>query len=120
MTLGNNRKFGECGEDLACRYLERNGDKILERNKHYSRFCEIDIIAQYKNTVVFVEVKTRKTNNFGTPIEAITRSKYENICKGVQYYLAENKVKDYRIDVVGITLKPEIKIEHLKNVGIGA
>ena len=112
----NNRKFGNAGEDLACRYLEKQGYKILERNKHYSRFCELDIIAQYKNTTVFVEVKTRKTDNFGAPFEAITKTKFENLKKGVQFYLSENKVKDYRIDVIGITLKPEIKIEHLKNV----
>ena len=77
----NNRKFGCAGEDLACRYLEKNGYEILERNKHYSRFCEIDIIAKYKDTVIFVEVKTRKTDNFGIPFEAITRTKYENIKK---------------------------------------
>ena len=112
----NNKKIGNAGEDLACRYLERNGYKILERNKHYSRFCEIDIIAEYKNTIVFVEVKTRKTNSFGTPAETITKTKFEHIKQGVQYYLTEHKVKDFRIDVVGITLKPEIKIEHLKNV----
>lgn len=112
----NNRKFGDAGEDLACRYLENNGYEILERNKHYSRFCEIDIIAKHKNTIVFVEVKTRKSNAYGTPMEAITRTKYENIRKGVQYYIAENKVNDYRIDVVGITLKPELTIKHLKNV----
>ena len=112
----NNRKFGDAGEDLACRYLEKQGYQILERNKHYSKFCELDIIAKYKNTTVFVEVKTRKTANFGTPFEAITKNKYENIKLGVQFYLEENKVKDYRIDVIGITLKPEIKIEHLKNV----
>ncbi len=112
----NNRKFGNTGEDLACRYLEKQGYKILERNKHYSRFCELDIIAQYKNTTVFVEVKTRKTDHFGAPFEAITKTKFENLKKGVQFYLSENKIKDYRIDVIGITLKPEIKIEHLKNV----
>ncbi len=114
----NNRKFGDAGEDLACRYLEKQGYEILERNKHYSRFCELDIIAKQKNTVVFVEVKTRKTADFGTPFEAVTKTKYENIKRGVQFYLAENKVKDYRVDVIGITLKPEIKIEHLKNVYI--
>ena len=112
----NNRKFGKAGEDLACRYLEKNGYTILERNKHYSRFCELDIIAKHKNTIVFIEVKTRKTDNFGTPFEAVTKTKYENIKKGVQFYLSENKVKDYRIDVIGITLKPDIKIEHIKNV----
>lgn len=112
----NNRKIGNAGEDLACRYLEKQGFKILERNKHYSRFCEIDIIAEFKNTIVFVEVKTRKSDNFGTPFEAISKTKYDNIKKGVQYYLSENKVKNYRIDVIGITLKPEMKIEHLKNI----
>lgn len=111
-----NKKIGNAGEDLACRYLEKRGYKILERNKHYSRFCEIDIIAEYKNTLVFVEVKTRTTNDFGTPIEAITKSKYENIKKGIQFYLQEHKFQKYRIDVIGITLKPELKIEHLKNV----
>ena len=114
----NNRKFGDAGEDLASRYLQKQGYEILERNKHYSRFCEIDIIAKDKNTIVFVEVKTRKTDAFGSPLEAITQSKYANIKKGVQFYLAENKVKNYRIDVVGITLKPEIKNEHQKNIQI--
>jgi putative endonuclease len=112
----NNKIVGNAGEDLACRYLEKNGYKILERNKHYSRFCEIDIIAQYKKTIVFVEVKTRRTDAFGTPQEAITKTKYENIKKGVQFYLSENKIKDFRIDVISITLKPQIKIEHLKNI----
>lgn len=112
----NNRKLGDAGEDLACRYLQKQGYEILERNKHYSRFCEIDVIAKYKDTIVFVEVKTRKTDNFGAPMEAITASKYANIRKGVQFYLSENKIKNFRIDVIGITLKPEVRIEHLKNI----
>lgn len=112
----NNREFGDAGEDLACRYLEKQGYKILERNKHFSKFCEIDIIAKHKDTVIFVEVKTRKTDGFGTPLEAITPSKLANIKKGVQFYISENKVKKYRIDVVGITLKPEMHITHLKNI----
>lgn len=112
----NNRKLGDAGEDLTCRYLQKQGYEILERNKHYSRFCEIDIIAKHKDVIVFVEVKTRKTNEFGNPLEAITKNKYANLRKGVQFYLSENKVKNYRIDIVGITLKPEIKIEHLKNI----
>ncbi len=114
----NNRKLGDAGEDLACRYLQKQGYEILERNKHYSRFCEIDIIAKQKDNIVFIEVKTRKTDSFGSPLEAITSSKYANIKKGIQFYLTENNVKQYRIDVVGITLKPEIKIEHLKNIQI--
>ena len=112
----NNRQFGDMGEEIACKYLIGNGYKILERNVHYSRFCELDIVAQYKNTLVFVEVKTRKSDTFGTPMEAITKTKYENIKKGALNYLSEHFSRDYRIDVIGITLKPELKIEHLQNV----
>ena len=72
----NNKTVGNAGEDLACRYLQKQGYEILERNKHYSKFCEIDIIAKHKSTIVFIEVKTRKTNEFGTPSEAITKTKY--------------------------------------------
>lgn len=112
----NNRDFGNKGEDLACEYLVKNGYEIIERNKHFSKLCEIDIIAKFKNRVVFVEVKTRRTNSFGTPLEAITKTKYNNIKTGVLSYLQENKIKNYQIDVIGITLEPELKIEHLKNI----
>ncbi|MBR6098174.1 YraN family protein [bacterium] len=112
------KTLGNAGEDLACRYLEKNGYKILERNVRYSRFCELDIVAQLKDTTVFVEVKTRSTDVCGTPIEAVTKSKYENIKKGVYFYLENHKVKKYRIDVIGITLKPEMKIEHFRNISM--
>lgn len=112
----NNRDFGNMGEEIAVKYLQNNGYKILDRNVHYSRFCELDIIAQIKNITVFVEVKTRTTNNFGTPIEAITKTKYENIKKGALNYLTKHPAKSFRIDVIGITLKPELKIEHITNI----
>ena len=112
----NNREFGNKGEDLACEYLLKNGYEIVERNKHFSKLCEIDIIAKIKKKYVFVEVKTRRTNAYGSPIEAVTSGKYSNIKTGVLSYLQENKINDYRIDVIGITLEPELKIEHIKNV----
>ena len=43
----NNRQFGNFGEEIACKYLLDNGYKIIARNVHYSRFCELDIIAEY-------------------------------------------------------------------------
>lgn len=112
----NNREFGNKGEDLACEYLVKNGYEIVERNKHFSKFCEIDIIAKLKSKYVFVEVKTRRTSAFGSPLEAVTKDKYNKVKLGLFSYLQENKIKDYRIDVIGITLEPELKIEHLKNV----
>ena len=99
--------------------LANNSYKILEMNKRFSRFCEIDIIALDKNTLVFCEVKTRKTNICGQPLEAITKSKYENIKKGVFLYLQENpKYKKFRIDAVSIILTPKLEIKHLKNINI--
>ena len=112
----NNRQFGDMGEEIAAKYLKDKGYEILDRNVHYSRFCELDIVAKQKNTLVFVEVKTRKTDAFGTPFEAITKTKHENIKKGALNYLSEHNYKSYRIDVIGITLEPELKIEHLQNI----
>lgn len=112
----NKREFGNKGEDLACDYLVKNGYEIIERNKHFSKLCEIDIIAKFKNKFVFVEVKTRKNDNFGTPMEAITPAKYKNIKTGVLTYISENNIKNYRIDAIAITLYPQLKIEHLQNI----
>ncbi len=108
---------GRRGETIAKGYLEKQGYKILETNKRFSKLCEIDIIALNKDTLVFVEVKTRSSDRFGAPEEAITKTKYNNIKTGVFSYLRENpQYKKYRIDVVSIILNPTIEIKHFKNV----
>ena len=113
----NNISTGKKGEDLAAEYLIKKGYKILERNKHFSKFCEIDIIALDKNTLVFCEVKTRKTTICGSPLEAITKSKYQNIKKGIFLYLQENSnYKRFRVDAISIVLEPKLEIVHLKNI----
>ena len=113
----SNISLGKNGEEIAKTHLEKMGYKILETNKRFSRMCEIDIIALDKDTLVFVEVKTRKTNICGHPLEAITRTKYNHIKQGVFLYLQENnQYKKYRIDAISVLLKPEIKIEHLRNI----
>lgn len=113
----SNISIGKKGEELAQEFLKKQGYKILETNKHFSKFCEIDIIAEDKNTLVFCEVKTRKTDICGSPLEAITKSKYQNIKKGVFFYLHENpKYKKFRIDAISIILEPKLEIKHLKNI----
>ena len=112
-----NQSLGKNGEEIAKKYLENKGYKILETNKRFSRFCEIDIIALDKNTLVFVEVKTRKTDICGQPFEAISKEKYMNIKTGVFMYLKENsKYKKFRIDAVSVLIKPELTIKHLQNI----
>ena len=113
----NNITVGKNGEELACEYLKKKGYKILETNKRFSRYCEIDIIALDNSTLVFCEVKTRKTNVCGSPLEAITKTKYQNIKKGIFFYLQENpNFKKFRIDAISIVLKPKLEITHLKNI----
>lgn len=113
-----NKEVGTNGEVLAQEYLKKQGYEILEVNKRFSRFCEIDIIAKHKDTLVFIEVKTRSSNFCGSGFEAITKTKYENIKTGLFTYLQDTKVKykNYRIDAISVMLNPEIKIEHLKNI----
>ncbi len=110
------KKTGQIGENLAADYLKKRGYEILERNVHFSKSCEIDIIAKEKDCIVFVEVKTRSSDFCGSPLEAITKTKYQNIKTGVFTYLKDKNYKQFRIDVIGITLKPKLEINHLKNV----
>lgn len=114
----SNKAVGEKGELLAQGYLKKQNYEILETNKRFSRFCEIDIIAKDKDTLVFVEVKTRSSEFCGSPFEAITKTKYENIKTGLFTYMQETKVKykNFRIDAISVVLNPEIKISHLKNI----
>ena len=109
--------MGKNGEELAVEYLEKQGYKIIETNKRFSKLCEIDIIAQDAQVLVFIEVKTRKTDICGHPFEAITKTKYNHIKQGLFLYLNENpQYKKYRIDAISVLIKPELKIEHLKNI----
>ena len=116
--MASNKEVGQLGENLACEYIEKLGYKILERNKHFSRACELDIIALNKNkTLVAIEVKTRTSEVCGSGFEAITPVKYKNIKQGLFTYLRDNsQYKKFQIDVISIILKPEVSITHLKNV----
>jgi putative endonuclease len=101
--VANNKSFGEWGEDYAVLYLKRKGYKIINRN-FSSRFGEIDIIATEGTTLVFVEVKSRYSNKFGEPVEAVTPTKLKKIIMTGYYYIQKNKLKapKMRVDVVSI------------------
>lgn len=123
MNKGSNKQIGKFGEDIIEKYLKKQGYKILEKNYRYSRLAEIDIIAKEKDTIVFVEVKTRSDLSFGHPFEAISKTKLQHIFQAGLFYLqnTKEKHKNYRIDVVAVVGKPEEKspkIEHLKNVSL--
>ncbi len=108
------------GEDKACEFLKEKGYKIIERNFRKG-YGEIDIIAVKDKTLVFVEVKTRTSNAYGTPLEQITYHKLKTLIKTAQFYKVLNpKLPDeMRIDAVSVTLdnlKNSSNIEHIENI----
>src|SRR5919201_38527 len=78
---------GALGEKLACRYLKRNGYKVLFRNFRGRTGGEIDVVCRDRDTLVFVEVKTRGRENFGRPVEAVDRQKQKRISRGALAWL---------------------------------
>jgi len=110
-------RLGKCGEEVAADFLKEQGYKILARN-YKSHFGEIDIIAWDKDTLCFVEVKTRRSQRFGTPQEAVTVSKQRQIARSALSFLKEKALlnKKARFDVVSIlSLKDETKRELIKD-----
>ncbi len=115
----DNINIGKYGEDLACKYLETKGYKIKERN--FRTFLgEIDIISEYKRDIIFVEVKTRRSDKFGYPEEAINYNKQRKIIKNALCYLAKYNLWEnnfcFDVILVSISNHKEIKrIRHIRN-----
>ena len=98
-----NQSAGAWGEDLALRYLLRRGYRLVARN-YRKRRGEIDLIVTDDETLVFVEVKLRRSTGFGDPLEAVTSRKQATIRSLAEQYLAENQpeFETLRFDVIGI------------------
>ena len=112
-----NRKMGKLAEDLVCLELQKKGYQIIKRN-FQNRFGEIDIIAQIKDVLVFVEVKAKTGINFGLPEEMVGRGKLSRIRAMATIY---NKGKEVncRIDVVAVVLDANgnlLRLTHYENV----
>lgn len=109
------RIFGSSGEDIALKYLMRRGYKLLERNFRAGR-NELDLIMQYKDLLVFVEVKTRRNESFGLGREAVDYRKQQHIISAAQFYIAQvgNYDNKVRFDVIEVKL-PEGKVVHIEN-----
>ena len=99
----NTKEIGNFGEDKACEFLEKQGINVLKRN-FYARCGEIDIIAKDGETIVFAEVKTRLSKEYGTPSEFVDFRKQEKIMQTALYYLG-NDDTDMRFDVIEVMYK---------------
>jgi putative endonuclease len=107
-------EFGKAAEDAAAKFLKTKGYKIIERN-YRNKFGEIDIIAEQKKVICFIEIKARHTLDFGLPQEAVSGSKQRQISKVALGYLKSKRMLDRpaRFDVLGILYKnnqPEISL----------
>lgn len=111
-------EIGKIGEELAVKYLNQNGYKVIERNFRCKQ-GEIDIISKDNKEWVFIEVKTRTNNKFGKPIEAVDINKQKHLSKAIKYYLyVRNLENEYiRVDVIEVYLnKHNYKINHIKQI----
>ena len=110
---------GAHGEKLACRFLRRNGYKILYRNFKGRSGGEIDVVCRDNDTLVFVEVKTRTREDFGRPVAAVDRQKQKRISRGGLAWLRmlDNPDILFRFDVVEVIVADDAKprLELIKN-----
>ncbi|MCH8904193.1 MAG: YraN family protein [Bacteroidetes bacterium] len=101
----NNIELGKIGERIATEYLRKKGYVILERNWRVVHL-EVDIIAKYRDIVVFVEVKTRTTDKYGDPEEAVDEIKEIHLGDAAEAYIELNEIKEeIRFDIISIILK---------------
>jgi len=107
------------GEDQACRFLKKKGCRILERNYRTPQ-GEIDIIARTKDTLIFVEVKTRCSDRYAQPWEAVGFKKRKSLRTAAKIYLRERppeKDMEVRFDIISIVLNDSLQaqIEWMQN-----
>ena len=99
------KELGRKGEEVALRFLKKKGYRIIEKN-YVCKMGEMDIIAKEKDTLAFIEVKTRTSTEFGPPQLAVTPSKQRQLSKVALSYLNKKQLNDVkaRFDVVAILL----------------
>lgn len=94
--------IGNTGEDRAARFLTEHGFEIIERNWK-TRFCEIDIVAQRKGVIYFVEVKTRSSAKYGVGVEYITSKKLRQMTFAAEFWVQAHKWEGmYQLSALGI------------------
>jgi putative endonuclease len=113
--------FGPKGfyyEALALRYLKKQGLRLVAKNYRCAA-GEIDLVMMHKNTLIFIEVRFREAEDFGSAIETVDRRKQQKVLRAAQHYLLRHKIYDSlqcRFDVVGITKKnSEVQFSWLPN-----
>ncbi|MCF7864610.1 MAG: YraN family protein [Kiritimatiellales bacterium] len=113
-------KAGRWGEQQAIRFLKKNGYKVLGQRVRVGKRDELDIVAEHDGVLVFVEVKTRKNENYGRPFSAVDKAKCKHLSRAAVAYLKQKKIKPefIRFDVVEVIGEPgggAPEIRHIEN-----
>lgn len=110
------KELGKWGEETAVQYLKDNGYAILERN-YRKGHLEIDIIAYYEGLLVVVEVKTRSSDTFMRPEEAVNHKKRVDLMRLATYYIKSHRMtEEVRFDVISIVANAQgTEIQHIKD-----
>ena len=118
--MAAHNELGKWGEDLAAAHLQQKGYIILERDWK-SGHSDLDIIAQDDDTIVIVEVKTRRNRLFGDPQEAIDYKKRKSLQSAINHYVKSHRTShDVRFDIISIVgmIGSQPEIEHIKDVAL--
>ena len=116
MSLESTNSIGKSGESHACTLLENLGFKIREKNWRHGH-DEIDIIAEDQEFIIFVEVKTRKNKNYGSPEVFVNRKKQGFMIRAANTYMIRKDLdKEARFDIIAVTgLGPNPEVVHIPN-----
>ncbi len=114
--MAKHNELGKKGEQLAVEFLEQKGYHIIERNYRFDK-AEVDIIAQRKDTLAIIEVKTRSSIDFGNPQDFVKPKQIKNLVKAVDEYVTVNNLDvEVRFDIIAIVKnKNQFDIEHLED-----
>ncbi len=109
--------FGELGERIAERWLRRQGWRVVQR-RFRNGHRDIDLVVERDGTVAFVEVKARKGQEFGDPVEAVNWSKQKELTRSAQVWIDRHgrPTDCYRFDVVGVLVEGDrVRVRHVAN-----
>ena len=109
--------FGELGERIAERWLRRSGWRVLQRRFRSGR-RDIDLVVEREGTIAFVEVKARRGDRFGQPVEAVNWRKQKELTKSAQVWIDRHgrAQECYRFDVVGVLMKGnQVRVRHVED-----
>ncbi|NRB49056.1 MAG: YraN family protein [Saprospiraceae bacterium] len=122
--MASHNDLGKKGEQLARSYLEHKGYRVLLSNWRHGR-AEVDLITEFEDTLIFVEVKTRRSSHFGQPDEFVGLKKEQQLAKAACAYMDQVRYHgEIRFDIIAIIFPPEAtpELNHIKDAffpGVG-